>query len=48
MNEIRLLRKAHVKTLLELGPEEYETRTGVDYAFGQDLLKELNEALGPE
>lgn len=45
MNEIRLLRKAHEATLQELGAEEYETRTGIDFAFGQNLLNEFAEAL---
>lgn len=41
--EIRLLKKAHQETLKELGPEEYETRTGVNFSFGQRLLKDLDE-----
>jgi hypothetical protein len=35
MKEIRLLKKAHEETLRELAAEEYETRTGVDFAFGR-------------
>jgi hypothetical protein len=41
MSEIRLLKRAHEATLRELGAEEYETRTGIDFAFGQNLLNEL-------
>jgi hypothetical protein len=46
MDEIRLLKKAHEATLQELGAEEYETRTGINFAFGQNLLNEFAEGLG--
>ena len=41
--QIRLLKKAHEETLRELGPEEYETRTGVAFAFGQALLQQFDK-----
>ncbi len=45
MSEVHLLKKAHEETLNELGAEEYGTRTGVRFAFGQDLLKEFSDEL---
>lgn len=41
--EVSLLKKAHEETIRQLGPEEYETRTAVDFAFAQALLKQLAE-----
>ena len=39
--EIRLLKNAHEQTLNELGVEEYGTRTGVNFADGQVIMKGL-------
>ena len=39
--EIRLLKNAHEQTLSELGVEEYGTRTGVNFADGQVMMKGL-------
>ncbi len=43
-NEFSAARSAHAETLRELGPDEYATRTGVNFEEGQALLRALGQA----
>lgn len=42
LGDVEVLRRAHAYVLRELGAEEYATRTGVEFAKGEELLVELN------
>lgn len=41
--DFTILQNALRESLLELGTEEFYTRTGLDFGFGKDLLRELEE-----
>jgi hypothetical protein len=45
-DDLRIIRNSHRETLRELGVEEYNTRTGVEFAVGQALGHKLDQLVG--
>jgi hypothetical protein len=43
--ELVAIKNSHSRTLQDLGPEEYATRTGVDFEYGRALLERLERAI---
>lgn len=43
--ELAAIRNSHFRTIQDLGPEEYATRTGVDFEYGRALLERLEGAI---
>ena len=45
LDDLLIVKEAHEATLRELGPDEYSTRTGVEFGDGQQTLNQLMNLL---